>query len=177
MGAVWDYLTKDIGDSRRLIYPSEMAAAMTVFQHTLPPPNRIFISDSLVDGSAMTLEQMNYLYVIYLGPKGYDDARSLRPMWNGTERVLDVFIHEMTHVWQYYHGVDVFWEAAGSHVHYDDPYAYQIGNSWEDYLVEQQAEIVEDWFRDGMKESHAAYPYIRDYIRKGKTEGEFNNVR
>ena len=33
---------------------------------------------------------------------------------------------------------------------------------------EQQASVVEGWFSDGMHESHARYPVVRDSIRGGR---------
>ena len=47
-------------------------------------------------------------------------------------------------------------------------YRYTLGKRWGQYNVEQQASIVEDWFRKGRKTTDPRYRYIRDNIRKGK---------
>ncbi len=37
---------------------------------------------------------------------------------------------------------------------------------WGSYNVEQQASIVEDWFKNGSREDDPRFRYIRDNIRK-----------
>ncbi len=46
-----------------------------------------------------------------------------------------------------------------------DAYAYGLGSAWDDYNVEQQASIVEDWFAYGMNVSDPFYPFIQDTIQ------------
>jgi hypothetical protein len=46
-------------------------------------------------------------------------------------------------------------------------YSYTPGNPWSSYNAEQQASIVEDWFRGGMPASDPLYPYITDHVRTG----------
>jgi hypothetical protein len=46
-----------------------------------------------------------------------------------------------------------------------NPYRYIPGQSWSSYNVEQQAHIVEDWFKGGEREEDPLYRYIRDDIR------------
>ena len=48
-----------------------------------------------------------------------------------------------------------------------DAYAYSLGMDWGDYNVEQQASIVEDWYKRGRSSKDKAFPYIRDYVWKG----------
>jgi hypothetical protein len=174
MSGEWDFITRGFGNSR-LIYPTEMYLAHTVFHRTLPKPGRIAISEKLMDGDALTEKQIVDFYTIYLGPKGYENARSTEFMWPGkVPKVVDVFIHEMVHVWQFHHGINVWFEGIKVHINKkDNAYRYQIGKNWEDYDIEQQAQIVEDWFFYGMKETHDLYPYIRDCIRQGRTTGRY----
>ena len=54
------------------------------------------------------------------------------------------FIHEMTHVWQDQQGIDVFTRGIFER-RYD--YTIEAGKRFEDYLIEQQASIVKDYFR------------------------------
>ena len=54
------------------------------------------------------------------------------------------FIHEMTHVWQHQQGINVGFRGIFER-RYD--YAIEEGKRFEDYLIEQQASIVKDYFR------------------------------
>lgn len=84
------------------------------------------------------------------------------------------FIHEMTHAWQYMHGINVALDSLSKQATYgDDAYEYEPGIAWNLYNVEQQAHIVEDWFiainaSGATPETnihHPNYIYIRDNIR------------
>ncbi len=63
------------------------------------------------------------------------------------------FIHEMTHVWQYQMGMSVRSMAVGEMIEnlgdYDEAYNYTLASSKDllDYGLEQQAQIVEDYYR------------------------------
>ena len=54
------------------------------------------------------------------------------------------FIHEMAHVWQHQHRMSV--EIRGARERRYD-YTIEAGKRFEDYLIEQQASIVKDYFR------------------------------
>jgi hypothetical protein len=62
------------------------------------------------------------------------------------------FIHECVHVWQYYHGITklsaicLFARHLG---HYELAYPYDLADSddFTDFNIEQQASIIEDWWR------------------------------
>jgi hypothetical protein len=69
-----------------------------------------------------------------------------------------IFIHEMTHVWQTYHGNSNAWCAIKIWWHYDnyeDSYAYDLSarSHLGDFNMEQQASIVPDYW----------------YVKNGKT--------
>jgi hypothetical protein len=81
-------------------------------------------------------------------------------------------IHELTHVWQSAHSAwapsfifNSLWPQA---IKGSGAYKYTANGVWEDYNVEQQASIVEDWFVRGQTLSDPNYPYIRDNIRTAK---------
>jgi hypothetical protein len=65
-------------------------------------------------------------------------------------------IHELTHVWQGQHESAAFYAAIGLLTQLgSDPYAYNhdhLYSDWDLYNMEQQAQLVEDWFTDGLKE-------------------------
>lgn len=119
--------------------------------------------------SGFVSEIANRIVYINFGPRGYADA------------LYDTrtFIHEMTHAWQYMHGVHVAVDsmtsqfAQGNKAYdYDKP----AGAPWGLYNVEQQAEIVADWYMDSHSASatsatsaqHSNYKYIQDHIRANK---------
>lgn len=60
----------------------------------------------------------------------------------------DTFIHEMTHVWQVQHGIDVAGPWLGQVIGHSPSYAYTLGpgTKFTDYGIEQQATIVQDYF-------------------------------
>ena len=64
-----------------------------------------------------------------------------------------VFVHELTHVWQWQTGVCVplmagAWQMVRTGFRYGRAYAYEAdpGKDLLDYNLEQQARIVEDWY-------------------------------
>jgi hypothetical protein len=94
----------------------------------------------------------------------------------GFGRIREIFIHELTHVWQgahrWLHGsyqVSSLLSQAWSLIRTGDrgnAYDYAAGQDWSSYNVEQQANIVEDWFTSGASSSHPLFRYIRDNIRR-----------
>ena len=106
-------------------------------------------------GSALA----NLFIYMHVGPQMYADALTD----SGT------FIHEMTHVWQYHHGSPVIFDSLKNQALLGDKaYDYVAGKSWGTYNVEQQAHIVEDWYKyPSLKPDLDSY--ITDYVRKGKT--------
>ncbi len=73
----------------------------------------------------------------------------------GTEEQRDlaqwVFVHELTHVWQHYHGINVIRHAlciSKLPIKYDDAYNYFLikDKPFLSYNIEQQASIVADYW-------------------------------
>jgi hypothetical protein len=94
---------------------------------------------------------------VYMTPRGHvyapdylfrDDfsARTLQ----GVERA--VFVHEMTHVWQYANGMDLIGQGVVEFTKYRGqyekayPYLLEPGRDLVEYGMEQQASIVEDYY-------------------------------
>lgn len=94
---------------------------------------------------------------VYMTPRGHvyapDDlfredfsARTLR----GVERA--VFVHEMTHVWQFANGMDLIGQGVVEFTKYRGqyekayPYVLEKGRDLVEYGMEQQASIVEDYY-------------------------------
>jgi len=193
----------------RQMTSSEEQYAWGVFQGTLPPANQIGIGDGWGLGDRPWTDKawnpapgtpgiptgwkpqanMPFMaYAVNLGDMAKMDLTSTQ-VYPGFGRVCDTFIHELTHVWQYYHGDWVklssvkaqAWEVIteitapieltpkGLKVGKAfDAYGYRPldhSKSWDDYNSEQQAHIVEDWNwkRDVNSE---LYPFIAGVIRR-----------
>jgi hypothetical protein len=77
--------------------------------------------------------------------------------------VSDLLIHEMTHVWQYWHGFGVKVSSIWANT-FGAGYDFTPGDPWDDYNAEQQATIVEKWHKRGRKKDDVLYPYITEVI-------------
>jgi hypothetical protein len=166
----------------RLLNQEEEALARQVFEEQLPY-GRISIANFYLpgnEGTPVTMASGTALipikslteYTIYFGPDVFrEGAHSAR---------RSVFIHELTHVWQGHHST-FSWEymaesmlsqgrAIIKHGDRNKAYEYNLESlrPWDSYNVEQQANIVEDWFAGGMSETDPRFVYIKDNIRAGR---------
>ena len=150
----------------RQILDSEYFQADKVFHGTLPPKINIIISDGLGAGQrpyTVPRPLTPWKYVIYIGPQAF--PRADVPPFDHT------LIHELTHVWQGFHGRSRWGYVCNSVINQaiygTGAYDYQPGDAWGHYNAEQQAELVEDWYRMGMRKSDddPRWHYIRDNIR------------
>ena len=90
----------------------------------------------------------------------------------GVNYYWETLIHELTHVWQGHNSAFALGYIFNSLWHQaveSDAYKYAPGKTWNDYNVEQQAHLVEDWYAKGLQESDPRFPYIRDNIWRRKT--------
>ncbi|MBC7910899.1 MAG: hypothetical protein H7Y30_10395, partial [Pyrinomonadaceae bacterium] len=124
------------------------------------------------------------VYTIYWGEAIYrESAAQVDPV---------TLIHELTHVWQGHHGWNTMaymaqsvmaqgqamWRTGNRNNAY--PYDQSSYRNWNEYNVEQQASIVEDWFNPNVKKgggnqsvSDPRYPYITENIRAGKRSATY----
>jgi hypothetical protein len=161
--------------SRRNPTASEQRLYWDVFRDTLPDPYRIHIDDGLVNGAAMVRPDLVAFpteWVLHMGPTAYHDCTQKRKHQVG-ERIDATFIHELTHVWQAYNNffknaplLSALCSHAWVKVVGGSAYTYTPGKPWGDYNREQQAEIVQDWYKNGMKTSDPLYTYIEKHIRR-----------
>jgi hypothetical protein len=83
----------------------------------------------------------------------------------------NLLVHETTHVWQGHSSVlpvsYVFGSLVAQALHGSGAYQYTRGQAWKSYNPEQQAMIVEDWFRAGQSTTDPRYQYIVNHLRKG----------
>ena len=167
--------------TKRRINKEEEALARQVFHDQLPYSN-IHIANFYLPGNegvAVTVASGTELipikaltdYTIYFGPLVFRDGVQ-------TPETRNTFIHELTHVWQGHHSTfswhymvnSMLSQGRAIVVHGDRNKAYDFtaGQAWEDYNVEQQANIVESWFAGGMQTDSDLYVYITENIRAGR---------
>lgn len=158
----------------RNLRTEEITLAKRVFGETIPYDRIFLVNQTGAGNRPFTQAQLTKrTYYLHVGPQIFFDAASTAS-WSHSdgiikERRCDVFIHELTHVWQGEHQPNVL--KAKSHYHQPpskNDYCYQIGGTWNNYDAEQQAQIVEDWFNQRIgKESREdpRYHYIRENIR------------
>jgi len=150
----------------REISTGEYNQAGKVFRDRLPPRTNILISNGLgAQQRPYTVPHptLSRKYVMHLGPDAYRNAN---------QNNLDIILmHELTHVWQGHHGRSRWCYVCNSVINQarygSSAYSYTLGQDWSSYNAEQQAQIVEDWYRAGMNErdSDTRWRYIRDNIR------------
>ncbi len=152
------------GNARELSVTEE-TMARDVFQNSLPSWRRIRITDALgLYDRPFTANEMG-LFFINAGPEVYEDAALARD-YKGFGARKAILIHEMAHVWQFYHGYSVELRSLWANTR-GAGYAYKVGENWDAYNVEQQAHLVEDWFMGGQKVTDPRFVYIDKIIRPG----------
>ena len=159
MGLVKDYLTS----KTRPLTTEEINDAKRVYQRTIKY-ELVSIADDLGAQQREWTEPTGGpmdLYVLHLGPLGFASTRD--PEMRAT------LIHELCHVWQ---GVNhifawtyVVQSLVSQAVSGNSAYDYKPGDLWGEYNVEQQAHIVEDWYRSGLRTDSPLYRYIVGNVR------------
>ena len=165
----------------RPLKKSEVEFARQVFEDQLPY-KKIHIASYYLPGNQgvpVTLASVSSIipvhtlrhYTIYFGPEVFGD---------GADRagIRDTFVHELTHVWQGFHS-NLGWEymvnsmisqghAILTKGNRNRAYDYKPGKAWKEYNVEQQALLVQDWFRNGMRDDDERFGYIVNHVRAGR---------
>ncbi len=147
----------------RHLATKETEIARQVFEGSIPY-SKVTICDGLgFEGRPFTMPNAGPGYVLFVGDGHY--GMSSLP----ADKAL--LIHELVHVWQ---GEHSRWrwtfmaESGWSQLcHGDAAYHYDPTKlkDWDSYNPEQQAQIVEGWYVDGMSRTDPRYPYIRRNIR------------
>ena len=127
-------------------------------------------------GIGYVASAVNLGYFIMVGPRPYDDM-------SVSHKAL--LVHEMTHVYQSKRdtfALSVMLNSgcaqAGAAIKTgstDAAYDYTVGADWSSYNPEQQAEIVEDWFKAGELETDPRFRYIRDDIRGNRVTKSYQS--
>lgn len=151
----------------------EVAEINNVFGRSLPNDfldQKVMLRDSLGIGGRPYTEISAGIgrYEIHIGKWGFVSTTKPKDYYN-------TLIHEMTHVWQGHYS---WWGIAGvwlssikCHIcRQMNAYDYGVGNlgkDWGDFGKEEQAQIVEDWYKGGLQTADPRFQYIRDNIRPG----------
>ena len=177
----------------RNLTPNEINLARSVFDASLPY-NDVYLADGYYpanNGTAVTILTYNPIQTAPLIiRKDFSIFFGMDVYRNGVDNVAfaqDTFIHELTHVWQGYNEKRVHnymirsliaqgW-AFATHLDRNSAYNYDPNNylRWADYNVEQQGNIVLDWFsrwngnalRGNGSTSDPRFVYIEKVIRAG----------
>ena len=182
VGAVTDALIKQ----RKLseLPAEELMQVLAVFGGSLPPLDKITLTNLAgLGGRAFTMPGVDGRYYINMG-ENFDDPWEHVSKFGRTPGQL--LVHELTHVWQGFHGsflpgyicsgiVNQADYVTGSSVYeYGPP-----GPAWSDFNLEAQGAIVDGWYRgeptavvpnrSPMNQADPYFVYIRDNIRNGHT--------
>lgn len=152
----------------RFLSSAEQSLVTSVFGPTLPPWKHILIDSGLgLWDRPYTLDGPPGFYILHVGPFCYPDC-TIKANWGRFGRVDQLFVHEMTHVWQYGKGYNVKLSSMWAQT-LGDGYELtpSLGEAWDDYNVEQQAKIVDTWYAEGMRANATEFPYIDKVVRRG----------
>jgi hypothetical protein len=168
-------------ESARSLNQQEKDLANTVFNNSVSFDNVYIGNRTGLGGIPWTETTYDELegtrFIIHLGITGYNDATSEAEISSDYKRkTRNIFIHELVHVWQGQHSkipgsyqassfLGQIWSLITTGER-KSAYQYKAGESWDSYNVEQQAKIVEDWFKNGSKEDDDLFKYVKENIRK-----------
>lgn len=173
-----------LGSQSRHLYPEEYDwANEQVFSGKLPPRDKILLTDTIGGGDRpFTFPNVGYT-TINMGPAAFADPRKCPGGKYG-----EVFIHELVHACQIAHSkmeISLIADALASRVcelttgDRHAPYKYGVaGFNYLSLNLEQQAEIVSDWFAGNTPDgtNHTGIPkdekspyfeYIHNHVRNG----------
>jgi hypothetical protein len=171
----------------RQLTDDEIQLAKVVYGDSSLPYHKIWISPRLgLGGSYYTIPGTHKgTYVLHLGPDPYEDAtdptRGQGDDPLGQPGTGDAFfIHELAHVWQGCHWKHHNDYIVDSVIHQtsqgDDAYAYELGEKWSHYHAEQQAQIIQDWYRNKFRsvsedaDNARRLDYINTNVRTGDND-------
>jgi hypothetical protein len=130
----------------RDLHTDEIEEARKVFGDTLPYDKIVISKLEGPSGRAFTLPDIDGDIILGLGSDMFDSALA-------DEKKRHRFIHELTHAWQILHQAKLPWICSALASRLDElvdgrnkVYNYTAGSDWGSYSMEQQAQIVADWY-------------------------------
>jgi hypothetical protein len=159
---------------RELTTP-EKNLARKVFLETIPY-NRVKISNQLGMNDCPWMQEDSSVFILNMGPLAFPDVTVSTAMPHNGKTVKQVFVHELTHVWQAFNEDKwVFTRSLAGVIctlggafgdNYDTSKGLKEGWGWDDFSVEQQASLVDQWFKGGMLRTGPRWHYIDNVIQK-----------
>lgn len=140
-GAITDALVK-----HRMVTQDEYRFASLVFGDTLPPRERLYVTNlSHGGGRKFTWPNVDQSVLLNLGDAFDDPVGHVEGSGDSYPTRGQVFIHEMTHAWQIQQRRFVpgmMCKAAFE----TSSYTPSLGTAWTDLGLEQQAASIDQWF-------------------------------
>jgi hypothetical protein len=171
--------------ARGLTHEEYQWANDEVYKGALPPMDSLLLTDSIGgNGRQFTFKRWDGQITLNLGDAGYADPRNFDVHLG--KKYGETFIHELLHACQIQHSQNLGYSLSAilaqgrQGLGVGDPYKYGMaGGDYTGFGIEQQAQIVSDWFAgnkpDGTdqtghpKDVNSNYfRYIRDNVRVGK---------
>ncbi len=155
----------------RELTTKEKNLARKVFLETIPY-DRVKISNQLGAGDRPWMQEESSFYILNMGPLAFPDVTASTTMPHNGKTVKRVFVHELTHVWQSFNeGKWVFTRSIAMYIftcggNYDTAEGVKKGWNWDDFNVEQQASLVDEWFDGGMSRIGPRWHYVDNIIQK-----------
>lgn len=160
----------------RQLSPEERTLAEMVFGSSLPAQDKIILTNlDHPQGRAFTIPNAVGQSLVNLGPAYGDPIRFTNKAYPEQGQLL---IHELAHVWQIHHHTftpGLICEGAFNQIKNElEKGVYNPGDgqqAWENYNLEQQATIVDLWYRGWDKlpcsPDSAVYKHIQHTINSG----------
>lgn len=186
----------------RYLTPREWGAAAAVFGTSLPPRERIILTDLVgFGGRAFTVPASSLsalgavlspalLLSLYANPHLFEGrilvnmGRSFGDPLSYTGAPYNVagqlLMHELTHAWQIHHAgsiplilCDGLYNQASNSLG-GKVYDVTEVKQWREYNLEQQGAIVDSWYAKGQKVTDNYYRYISSNLRPGSINADSN---
>jgi len=140
---------------RRLLTPGERELAYSVFHSSLKLDHiEIIAHHAILKNYAMSPNGH-----IYFNIQDWREDFSMAPL-----SIQSWLIHELTHVWQYQQGMNVIRNAVFNRRY---QYILQQGKQFFEYGIEQQAQMVQDYFLRRVKgQECSAYEACIPFLNK-----------
>lgn len=159
------------GKDARLLTPGERTLARSIYADTID-----YASVRIHHRSFIFWQGANYIITpnghIYLGR----NLRGLTDFSAANLAMQGLFIHEMAHVWQYQHGINVLLRGAVEQVKHFlgfNQYRYRLesGKPLAAYKLEQQGDILRDFFlaQHGQRTPYGPADYLAALGQQGNT--------